>query len=212
MPHLRPLLLLALLLPALLPLVVACSRRAAPTPDARDEVAEDATPNTAQGEAPKETAMEPKADPKSDAKDDAYWREKLTPEQYRILRKKGTERAFTGKYWDTTTAGVYGCAGCGEPLFRSDAKFESGCGWPSFFEPLEGARLTETHDASAGMVRTEITCKKCGGHLGHVFNDGPEPTGLRYCINSVSIDLVSDGRAPKSSAPETDDDRNADDK
>ena len=145
--------------------------------------------------------MEPEADPKSEAgetavvRDDAYWRKQLTPEEYRVLREKGTERAFTGKYWDTTTAGVYTCAGCGEPLFRSDAKFESGCGWPSFFEPLEGARLTETHDTTAGMVRTEITCKKCGGHLGHVFNDGPEPTGLRYCINSVSIHL-----APKTSA------------
>lgn len=144
--------------------------------------------------------MEPEADPKNLAptdaiageplvKDEAYWRKKLTPEQYRVLREKGTERAFTGKYWDTTSVGVYGCAGCGEPLFRSDAKFESGCGWPSFFEPLEGARLTETRDSSVGMVRTEITCRKCGGHLGHVFNDGPEPTGLRYCINSVSIDL-----------------------
>ena len=138
--------------------------------------------------------MEPDPAPKTDAlppaeRDEAYWRKELTPEEYRVLREKGTERAFTGEYWDTKTDGVYRCAGCDEPLFRSDSKFDSGCGWPSFFEPLDGARLTETRDTTAGMVRTEITCKKCGGHLGHVFNDGPEPSGLRYCINSVSIDL-----------------------
>lgn len=121
--------------------------------------------------------------------DEAYWREKLTPEEYRILRQKGTERAFTGEYTDTETKGVYKCAGCGEALFESDAKFHSGCGWPSFFKPLAGARVTETRDTSHGMIRTEITCSKCGGHLGHVFEDGPAPTGLRYCINSVSLDL-----------------------
>ncbi len=120
---------------------------------------------------------------------DAQWRERLTPEQYRILREKGTERAFSGAYWDTTTAGVYGCAGCGQPLFVSDAKFESGCGWPSFFEPLAEGLIDEHVDTTLGMVRTELTCSRCGGHLGHVFDDGPEPTGLRYCINSVSIDL-----------------------
>ena len=125
--------------------------------------------------------------------DDAHWRKTLTAEEYRVLRQKGTERAFTGKYWDTKTDGVYHCRGCGEALFVSDAKFDSGCGWPSFFQPLDGARLTETRDTSHGMVRTEITCTKCGGHLGHVFNDGPAPTGLRYCINSVSIDLKAKG-------------------
>ena len=122
-------------------------------------------------------------------KTDAQWREILTPLEYDVLRKKGTERAFTGEYWNTKTDGTYHCRGCGTALFRSDAKFDSGCGWPSFFEPLEGARLEEVRDTSHGMVRTEIVCKTCGGHLGHVFNDGPPPTGLRYCINSVSIKL-----------------------
>ena len=122
-------------------------------------------------------------------KSDDEWREQLSPEQYRVLRGKGTERAFTGEYWATTTRGTYTCAACGLEIFRSDAKFESGCGWPSFLEPLEGARLTETRDTSLGRVRTEITCSRCDSHLGHVFRDGPPPTGLRYCINSVSIDL-----------------------
>jgi len=122
-------------------------------------------------------------------KTDDEWRSVLTPEQYQILRQKGTERAFTGQYWDCKTPGVYRCAGCGEPLFDSDAKFDSGCGWPSFDRPIAGETIEEHRDTSHGMIRTEVTCRRCGGHLGHVFPDGPPTTGHRYCINSASIDL-----------------------
>ncbi|QDV36522.1 peptide-methionine (R)-S-oxide reductase MsrB [Tautonia plasticadhaerens] len=127
-------------------------------------------------------------------KTDAEWRGELTPEQYRILRQKGTERAFTGIYWDTKAPGVYRCAGCGQELFTSDSKFDSGCGWPSFDRPLSESGVEEHEDASLGMLRTEVTCSRCGGHLGHVFPDGPPTTGLRYCINSASLRL--DERPP----------------
>jgi peptide-methionine (R)-S-oxide reductase len=122
-------------------------------------------------------------------KDDEYWRDKLTPEEFHVCREKGTERAFSGEYWDSKEEGVYNCRCCGEPLFLSDTKFDSGCGWPSFFKSLEEDAIQEERDVSHGMIRTEVMCKKCGAHLGHVFEDGPQPTGLRYCINSLSVKL-----------------------
>ncbi|MEM9662855.1 MAG: peptide-methionine (R)-S-oxide reductase MsrB [Planctomycetota bacterium] len=128
---------------------------------------------------------------------EAEWKARLTPEQYRVLRQQGTERAFTGEYTDTTDAGVYRCAACDFPLFESGEKFHSGCGWPSYSaakrDPEGKPSVDEIEDTSHGMVRTEVTCTNCGSHLGHVFPDGPPPTGLRYCINSVAVKLQREG-------------------
>lgn len=120
---------------------------------------------------------------------DEQWRSKLTPEQYHVTREKGTERAFSGEYWNCHDDGTYSCICCGEPLFASEQKFDSGCGWPSFTAPIKEEDVSEHKDQSHGMVRTEVTCRNCGAHLGHVFPDGPAPNGLRYCINSASLKL-----------------------
>jgi len=120
-------------------------------------------------------------------KTDEEWRRELSAEEYRVLRQAGTERAFTGKFYDHHENGMYTCAACGAELFQSDAKFDSGCGWPSFFEAADESRVIRRDDHSHGMTRTEVLCRRCGGHLGHIFNDGPLPTGERFCINSVSL-------------------------
>ena len=123
-------------------------------------------------------------------KTEEEWKALLTAEEYRVLRQDGTERAFTGAFWDHKERGIYTCAACQLPLFESTTKFKSGTGWPSFYQPIQAGHVHEESDNSYGMVRTEVSCGRCNGHLGHVFEDGPRPTGLRYCINSVSLDFV----------------------
>jgi len=130
-------------------------------------------------------------------KSEEEWRKQLTPEQYAVAREKGTERAFTGKYYDNHEKGMYRCVCCGNELFTSDTKFDSGTGWPSFYEPVAKEAVSTETDRTYGMTRTEVVCSKCGAHLGHVFPDGPRPTGLRYCMNSCSLDFEKAGSEDK---------------
>ncbi len=159
-----------------------------------------AQPSSEAAEPAKDPALIPQ--PQKEVKSDAEWKTQLTREQYRVLRQKGTERAFTGKYWDKKEAGVYSCAGCGLPLFGSQEKFDAGCGWPSFGAPTSKTHVAIVPDHSDGMERNEVQCSRCGGHLGHVFDDGPRPTGLRYCINSAALAFRKEDARPKQAAPE----------
>lgn len=151
---------------------------------------------------PEASDAESEPGPKKEAiaivsKSDAEWKKELTEKQFEVTRKQGTERAFTGKYWNTKTAGVYRCVCCGQELFSSDTKYDSGTGWPSFWKPLSKDTVATETDRDLGYARTEVHCSRCEAHLGHIFDDGPEPTGLRYCLNSASLDLDPKKPAPK---------------